>query len=78
MTQAFIVKGGRFTLSDDSHGIHQVGTDYDRLLRFVEETGIRKIVSFEQGSTTRDLRFPNIDIATVTAKELGEIWAAPL
>lgn len=35
--------GGRFTLSDDSHGIDQVGTNYNRLLAFIRKAGIQDI-----------------------------------
>lgn len=72
--QAFIGRGGGFTLSDDSHGTGQVGTNYNELLRFVEETGIEDISYFEQGSTTRDSRFPNINVATFSAVELVKTW----
>ncbi|KAL8793754.1 MAG: hypothetical protein Q9195_003696 [Heterodermia aff. obscurata] len=72
--QAFKARGGGFTLSDDCHGIGQVGTNYDELLRFVEEVGIEEIVYFELGSTTRDSRFPNIDVATFRAVELVKTW----
>ena len=72
--QAFIARGGGFTLSDDCHGTGQVGTNYDELLRFVEETGIEDIIYFKQGSTTRDSRFPSIDVATFSAAELVKIW----
>ncbi|KAG7007851.1 histidinol-phosphatase [Physcia stellaris] len=75
--EEFLAKGGRFTLSDDSHGVDQVGSFYDRLLRFVKDTGIRDVVVFQQGSTTRDSRFRNIDIATVTAAYLTDIWQTP-
>ena len=54
-----------------------MGTFYDRLLRFVKDTGIRDVVVFQQGSTTRDSRFRNIDIATVTAAYLTDIWQTP-
>ena len=35
--------GGRFTLSDDSHGTDQVGTNYAKVLKFIEETGIPEV-----------------------------------
>ena len=74
--QAFNARGGGFTLSDDCHGIGQVGTNYDELLRFVEEIGIEDIVYFEQGSTTRDSRFPNITVATSSVVDLVKTWSS--
>ena len=53
-----------------------MGTNYDELLRFVEETGIEDIVYFEQGSTTRDTRFPNINVAKFSAAELVKTWSS--
>jgi len=39
-----IVKhGGRFGLSDDSHGKQAVGVDYDRLADYLEMSGITEI-----------------------------------
>lgn len=35
--------GGRFTLSDDSHGMAQVGTNYGRLLYFIRKAEIKEI-----------------------------------
>jgi histidinol-phosphatase (PHP family) len=35
--------GGRFTLSDDSHGVPQVGLNYSRVLRCVEDAGITEL-----------------------------------
>lgn len=35
--------GGRFTLSDDSHGKTQVGTNYARLLQFIRKAGIKEM-----------------------------------
>ncbi|KAL0954891.1 hypothetical protein HGRIS_003824 [Hohenbuehelia grisea] len=35
--------GGRFTISDDSHGPHAVGLNYHRLAQYMHDTGIRKL-----------------------------------
>lgn len=70
----FLERKGQFALSDDSHGVDQVGTSYDRLLRFVEETGIKEIVYLEKGSTTRDARFPNISMSTIAVPDLDALW----
>ena len=66
----FLEKGGQFTLSDDSHGVEQVGTNYHRLLQFVEETGIENIVYLEKGSTTKDTRFPSISTNSIKVQNL--------
>ena len=33
-------RGGRFVLSDDSHGVSQVGLNYHRLLKYVQGLGL--------------------------------------
>ncbi|KAI7356921.1 histidinol-phosphatase [Hortaea werneckii] len=42
--QAFRDMGGRFTLSDDSHGVAQVGLSYAKTLTCVEKAGITQLV----------------------------------
>jgi len=72
----FLERRGQFALSDDSHGVDQVGTSYDRLLRFVEEMGIKEIVYLEKGSTARDARFPNISMSTMAVQDLKALWCS--
>lgn len=47
--QTFIAMAGRLTLSDDSHGIDQIGTNYDKALAFIEEAGIEQIYYMHKG-----------------------------
>lgn len=68
--QAFLEMGGRFTLSDDSHGVEQVGTNYERVLQFVEETGIKEVHFLERGGVAFDQRFPNVSMSSVSLAEL--------
>ncbi|CAF9904283.1 MAG: histidinolphosphatase [Alectoria fallacina] len=68
----FFDRGGAFTLSDDSHGIKQVGTNYGRCLSFAEEAGITSITILEKGVATRDSRFPGITTNVVSLMELKE------
>ncbi|KAI7156963.1 histidinol-phosphatase [Hortaea werneckii] len=42
--QTFRDLGGRFTLSDDSHGVAQVGLNYAKTLACVEKAGITQLV----------------------------------
>ncbi|KAI5837966.1 polymerase/histidinol phosphatase-like protein [Morchella snyderi] len=41
--EIIIAKGGRFTLSDDSHAVDQVGLNYHRVLDYVEEIGLKEV-----------------------------------
>jgi histidinol-phosphatase (PHP family) len=33
-------RGGRFVLSDDSHGVYQVGLNYNRMFQYIRDLGI--------------------------------------
>ncbi|TKA81643.1 hypothetical protein B0A49_00529 [Cryomyces minteri] len=41
--EAFVGMGGRFTLSDDSHGCDQVGLNYGKVLDAIRSAGIQEI-----------------------------------
>ncbi|KAI4087078.1 MAG: hypothetical protein LQ339_008958 [Xanthoria mediterranea] len=66
ISKEFLALGGNFTISDDSHGVDQVGSHYRELLRFAKEVGIMQITYFEKGSSNRDPRFPNVTSKTTT------------
>ena len=38
--QLILKHGGRFALSDDSHGPHAVGLNYHRLLEYIRRVGV--------------------------------------
>ncbi|KAI5783848.1 polymerase/histidinol phosphatase-like protein [Peziza echinospora] len=40
--------GGRFTFSDDSHGVSQVGLNYDKLLQYARSLNIQEIYYLER------------------------------
>ncbi|KAI4161122.1 MAG: hypothetical protein LQ342_005159 [Letrouitia transgressa] len=66
----FMKMNGGFTLSDDSHSINQIGTNYGGLLAFAKELGIPAITYFDKGSQTLDRRFPGVSTKTVSLTEL--------
>ncbi|TPX12018.1 uncharacterized protein E0L32_007321 [Thyridium curvatum] len=45
--------GGRFTFSDDSHGIAQVGTNYARGLDYLASLGVEEVWTFERKAGSR-------------------------
>ncbi|KAL9040595.1 MAG: hypothetical protein Q9180_001810 [Flavoplaca navasiana] len=75
ISKQFVALGGRFTISDDSHGIDQLGCHYRELLGFAKEAGILQIIYFEKGSCDKDVRLPN----NVTSKAipLSELESHP-
>ena len=62
--------GGHFTLSDDSHGVDQVGAKYREVLQFAEEIGITAITYFEKSQITKDERFPRVSTRTANVADL--------
>ncbi|KAK4069216.1 hypothetical protein Trihar35433_5795 [Trichoderma harzianum] len=59
ISEEWLKLGGRFTMSDDSHGIAQVATNYSRALTFLESLGVKHVWTFERknhpeaGETTK-------------------------
>ena len=70
--QEFLAMGGVFTLSDDSHGIGHVGTNYGKLLDFIEKTNLPTITYFKKDTTTKDDRFPGVSMKTITVTGIKE------
>ncbi|KAI4266455.1 MAG: hypothetical protein L6R38_008728 [Xanthoria sp. 2 TBL-2021] len=66
ISKEFLGLGGNFTISDDSHGIDQIGCHYRELLCFAQEVGILQITYFQKDSSDKDLRFPNVTSKTIT------------
>ncbi|EFY93526.1 histidinol-phosphatase [Metarhizium acridum CQMa 102] len=48
ISEEWVKMGGDFTMSDDSHGIAQVSTNYSRGLSFLERLGVRNLWTFER------------------------------
>lgn len=64
---------GRFTLSDDSHGIEQVGLNYGKVLDCVERAGIPELwhlTPASASSTPHDVRFPGVQWTAVPIAQL--------
>ena len=61
-----------FTLSDDSHGVTQIGTNYGRCLSFAEKTGIVSVSFLEKSEATNDSRFPGISMNAASLSKLKE------
>jgi histidinol-phosphatase (PHP family) len=84
--QVALERGMRFCLSDDSHGIDQVVACYDRVLQFLEKTGIQSVTCLrhrQHGMTGEeqdraDERFPTLQLEEVEVGELKQckFWEA--
>ncbi|KAI8630668.1 histidinol-phosphatase [Xylariaceae sp. FL1651] len=53
IAETWLSLGGRFTLSDDSHGIAQVGTNYARALDFLSSLGITTLWTLKRDPQSR-------------------------
>lgn len=45
--EEYLMMGGKFTLSDDSHGIEQVGTNFERAFDYLDGLGITELFVLE-------------------------------
>ncbi|KAL7961338.1 polymerase/histidinol phosphatase-like protein [Trichoderma compactum] len=50
VSEEWLRLGGKFTMSDDSHGIAQVATNYSRALTFLESLGVDQVWTFQRQS----------------------------
>ncbi|KAF2850528.1 histidinol-phosphatase-like protein [Plenodomus tracheiphilus IPT5] len=75
--QMFLRLQGGFVMSDDSHGIDQIGTNYDRLLAFIQTTGIEEIHFADRDGQRQQTRFPSIGFSSITVGHLAQLpfWA---
>ncbi|KAM7199908.1 histidinol-phosphatase [Naviculisporaceae sp. PSN 640] len=50
VAEKFLSLGGKFTFSDDSHGIAQVATNYTRGLDYLESLGVKELWTLERST----------------------------
>jgi histidinol-phosphatase (PHP family) len=69
--------GGNFVMSDDSHGIDQIGTNYARLLAFIQKAEIEQIYYADSAGVRKDSRFPNVGFSRIAVTNLVQLpfWA---
>ena len=58
---------GQFTLSDDSHGVEQVGLNYEKVLDAVRKSGIRQVCFLERGGNGQ---LEAVSTSTISASAL--------
>ena len=71
--QEFKALRGRFTLSDDSHGISQVGLNYNKVLECIKKAGITEIchlVAVSDSVKAHDQRFAAAGWKIISVEEL--------
>ena len=65
-----MTRGGQFTISDDSHGIGHIGTNYGQLLQFIRRINISDLVVLRRGSITNDDRFPGVSMTKINVAKI--------
>ncbi|KAF1843311.1 histidinol-phosphatase [Cucurbitaria berberidis CBS 394.84] len=71
--QMFLKLNGGFVMSDDSHGIDQIGTNYTRLLAFIQKAGIEKMHYADPGGIRKDSRFPSVGFSAISVTDLAQL-----
>ncbi len=71
-SQAFRELGGRFTLSDDSHGVEHVGLNFDKMLQCIRDAGITELFHLAPAESLNSLdsRFTDVRWASVSLTDL--------
>lgn len=59
-------------MSDDSHGIDQVATNYPRLLQYIQKVGISDISYVDKEAAPRDARF-SAGVSSIPVKKLLQL-----
>jgi len=65
ITETFLAMGGKLTLSDDSHGIDQVGTNFGRAVEFLESLGVVEVFLLEAKDHVKGLDITGVKLTDV-------------
>lgn len=70
--QEFLRLGGKFTLSDDSHGVAQVGLNFERVKTYLEDVGVETLWYLEkladESDTSGNLRLKSVALSEIDMK----------
>ncbi|KFZ24184.1 hypothetical protein V502_01347 [Pseudogymnoascus sp. VKM F-4520 (FW-2644)] len=68
----FLRLGGKFTLSDDSHGVAQVGLNFERVKTYLEDVGVETLWYLErltdESDTSGNLRLKSVALSEIDMK----------
>lgn len=76
----FLKMNGGFVMSDDSHGIDHIGTNYTGLLAFIQKAGIEQIHYADPTGVRKDSRFPKGGFSSICVADLAQLpfWTSLL
>ena len=63
--------GGKFTLSDDSHGVAQVGLNFERVKSYLEDVGVETLWYLERDANEPVDTSGTLRLTSVALKELS-------
>lgn len=63
--------GGKFTLSDDSHGVSQVGLNFERVKSYLEDVGVETLWYLERDANEPWNTSGTLHLTGVALKELS-------
>ncbi|KAG9233103.1 putative histidinol-phosphatase [Amylocarpus encephaloides] len=67
--EMWVEMGGKFTLSDDSHAVAQVGTNYGRIFRYMESLGVEDVWTLERVEKEVRLKRVGMDEARASFRD---------
>ncbi|KFY17632.1 hypothetical protein V492_00527 [Pseudogymnoascus sp. VKM F-4246] len=67
----FLALGGKFTLSDDSHGVAQVGLNFERVKTYLEDVGVETLWYLERPSAEPAEASGTLRLTSVAVNELS-------
>ena len=56
IVEEYLKMGGKLTLSDDSHGIAQVGTNFERAFAYLETLGVEELYRLESKEVSSQIK----------------------
>lgn len=62
ISETWLALGGRFTMSDDSHGVAQVATNYARAATYLEGLGVKEVWTFDREGEKLVERAVSLDV----------------
>jgi histidinol-phosphatase (PHP family) len=72
--EEFLKMGGKLTLSDDSHGIAQVGTNYLRAIEYLETLGVKQVYTLDTDRGTGSQK--SLSVCRVSLSSVKESFRA--
>ncbi|KAI0888804.1 histidinol-phosphatase [Annulohypoxylon maeteangense] len=77
IAEEWVRLGGRFTLSDDSHGIAQLGTNFGRALEYLESLGVGTLWTLKREASATEgekAKLVEVEVPLQSVKDVVSKW----